>query len=154
VRLRNLAAAIFALEQSDDLAGQQRVIRNLRAWLRDRPDLRTAIGTWYAEALAPSGLLVARRPATVSLDQVEPMLATRILRDIERQVAAGEARGVARGEARGEILGRAAGTITTIRDLAQQGIISVDAARTQIRALIKAGKLPAGLGREALKRLG
>lgn len=85
-RLRNLASAIFALEQSNDLAGQNRVLKALRGWLRHRPDLKEAIGTWYVNAVAPSGLLDLPAGATISLDEVQPMMATGIFKEIERKM--------------------------------------------------------------------
>jgi predicted transposase YdaD len=148
--LRNLSAAIFALEQSGGLAAQRKVMHALGAWLKDRPDLREAVGTWYAEALAPTGLLKVPRSGRISIDEVEPMMATRIMQDIRRQVAEGTAKGEARGEARGE----AKGMVEAIRHLVRSGALTVDAARVQVRALLRTKKIPAALAKEALAQLG
>jgi Putative transposase, YhgA-like len=64
MKLRNLASAIFALEQTPGLVGQRKVIAALRRWLKTRPDLREAFGTWYAEALAPTGNACKLKPGT------------------------------------------------------------------------------------------
>ncbi|MBA3700485.1 MAG: Rpn family recombination-promoting nuclease/putative transposase [Planctomycetes bacterium] len=142
MRLRNLASAIFALEQTQGLAAQRKVIATLRTWLKDRPDLREALGTWYAESLAPTGLLRLPRNGRITIDEVEPMMATRILKDIQRQVAEGKAEG------------KAEGMIDAIRQLVRSGALSIDAARVQIRALAKTKKLSTSLAKAALIQLG
>lgn len=151
--LKNLVAAIFALEQSNSLPGQQKVVRALRAWLKD-PALRETIGTWYADALAPTGLLTMPKSGRITLDEVEPMMATRIMQDIKRQIAEGEAKGEARGEARGKAEGEAKGKIAEIRRLVSKGRLTVDAARAEIEDLIATKTIPKTLGREALGQLG
>jgi predicted transposase/invertase (TIGR01784 family) len=150
MKLRNLASAIFALEQTPGLAGQRKVIAALRHWLKSRHDLREAFGTWYAEALAPTGLLCPADTAKLTIDEVEPMMATRIMQDIKRQITEGEARGETRGEARGE----ARGMVEAIRQLVRSGVLSVDNARAQIKALVKAKKIPAKLAQDTFARLG
>jgi hypothetical protein len=156
--LRNLASAIFALERSRDHEGQNRVLVGLRRWLRHRPDLKQAFGTWYAEAVAPAGLLRVRRGDTISLDEVVPMMATRIMQDIKRRVAEGVARETARGharwEAQGEARGRAIASLELLRDLVRSGDLTVDAARAKIRALHKAKAISRDQAKAALARLG
>ena len=144
--LHNLSAAIFALEQSQGLAAQHRVIRALRAWLKDRPDLREVFGTWIATALIPTGLLPPTKRRIISLDEVEPMMATRILQDIKRQVDAGIAKGEAKGKAEGKV--------ELIRELVRTGVLPIDAARNQVRSLVKSKQITARAGRSALARLG
>ncbi len=70
MRLKNLASAIFTLEQTPGLAGQRKVIAALRSWLKDRPDLRETLGTWYAESLAPTGLLRLPKSGRITIDEV------------------------------------------------------------------------------------
>jgi predicted transposase YdaD len=134
----------------------------LRRWLKTRPDLREAFGTWYAEALAPTGLLRPDHTEKLTTDEVEPMLATRIMQDIKRQITEGEARGEAQGrsegeavgEARGEVIGEARGMVEAIRQLVRSSALSVDVAQAQIKALVKAKKNPAKLAQDALVKLG
>ena len=140
--LHNLVAAIFALEQTKNLAAQRKVIAVLRIWLQGKPALREAFGTWYAESLAPTGLLRLPRGGRVSIDEIEPMMATRIMQDIKRQVAEGKAEGKAEGMAE------------AIRQLVKSGVLSIDAARTQIKALLKAKKISAQIAKDGLSRLG
>jgi predicted transposase YdaD len=142
LKLHNLTSAIFALEQTPGLPGQRKVIAALRSWLKDRPDLREALGTWYAESLAPTGLLKQPKSGRMSIDEVEPMMATRIMQDIRRQVAEGEARGEAKG------------MLEAIRQLARTGAITVDAARIQVKALVKAKRVPQASAKEVLAQLG
>lgn len=137
-RLRNLAAAIFALEQTADLAAQARVLKALRAWLRHRPDLKDAFGTWYAEAVAPAGLLAVPEGATISLDRVEPMMATRILKEIERQKAESEARGHA----------------DAIRQLVRSGALSANAARRHVKGMVRSRTISRRIAQEILVNLG
>ncbi len=144
--LRNLAAAIFALEQSDDLEGQNRVLKALRAWLGGRHDLKQAIGTWYARTIAPAGLHDLPPGATISLDEIQPMMATRILKDIERKMAEREARGRAEG--------RAAGRLEALRDLVRSGDLPVDAAHAQVKAMVKAKAISPKLAKATLALLG
>jgi hypothetical protein len=78
----------------------------------------------------------------MSIDEVEPMMATRIMQDIRRQVAEGEARGEAKG------------MLEAIRQLARTGAITVDAARIQVKALVKAKRVPQASAKEVLAQLG
>lgn len=142
LELHNLASAIFALEQTQSLAAQRKVIAFLRRWLVDQPALREAFGTWYAESLAPTGLLRLPKGGRVSIDEIEPMMATRIMQDIKRQIAEGEARGEARG------------MVEAISQLVSTGVLSIDAARTQIKILLKAKKISAQIAKDGLSRLG
>jgi predicted transposase YdaD len=103
-------------------------------------------------------LLRPAHTAKLTIDEVEPMMATRIMQDIKRQVTEGEARGrsegEAVGEARGEVIGTARGMVEAIRQLVRSGVLSVDVAQAQIKALVKAKKIPAKLAQEALDKLG
>lgn len=151
--LRNLVSAMIALEQTRDVEQQNQVLKALRAWLKGRPDLKESFGTWYAEAIAPTGLIDLPPGTIISVDKVVPMMATRIMKDIKRRIAEGEAKGEAKGEARGEARGKAE-MIRMIRHMVDTGVLSVDAGRLQIRSLLKAGKIPTRLAKDALVRLG
>ena len=139
--VRNLVAAVFALEQTPGLEAQRRVIAALRDWLADRRDLKVVIGTWYAASLAPTGLPGRRRSARISLDEIEPMMATRILADIERQKAESAAQG------------HAEGMIDAIRRLVESGVLSLSVARAQVKALLKDHQISGKLAKEALGKL-
>ena len=125
-------------------------MRHLRTWVQKYPELSEAFGTWCAECLAPHGLIAAGSQTTFIIDEIEPMMATRLLNDIRRQVAEGEATGMAKGEAKG----KAEGAIATRRSLVASGALTVDAARAQVEALRRLGTISAGIARDALKRLG
>lgn len=139
--LKNLAAAVFALEQCRTPEAQQRVIAALLEWLVHRPDLKELLGTWFVALLAPTGLLEPGQSASISLDEVEPMMATRILEDIQRRVAEGKAEG------------KAEGMIVAIRRLVESGVLSLAVARAQVKALLKDHQISGKLAKEALGKL-
>ena len=56
----------------------------------------------------------------------------------------------AEGEARGE----ARGMVEAISHLVSAGVLSIDAARMQIKALLKAKKISAQVAKDGLSRLG
>jgi predicted transposase YdaD len=167
--VRNVVAAVFALEQTADPKAHYRLIRQLRIWLRDRPDLKVAIGTWYAEAVAPTGLLARRPGATLSLDKVEPMMATRMKQwfdqrmeaihaeAIAKGLAKGEAKGLAKGEAKGLAKGTAKGIalgrIRTFLDLVRSGALTPADARAAVRSLRKSRAMSRDEAKAVLARL-
>ncbi len=76
------------------------------------------------------------------------MMATRIMQDINRQVAKAKAKAKGKNEA------EAQGRIAMIHHLVAKGRLSVDAARAEIEELMATKSIPRALGREALKLLG
>jgi predicted transposase YdaD len=170
VALRNLVAAIFALEQCATPEAQLQVVGKLRVWLEHRPDLQQAIGVWIETSLMRTRLLTRRRKVSITLSEVESMMSTRILENIKERVAksraagqaegvaeglaAGKAEGVAEGLAVGKAEGKAEGMIAAIRSLVEEDVLSIDAARARIKALLKDHHISGKLAAEALRRLG
>ncbi len=115
---RNLAAAVFKLEQQDSLEQHLQVANAVKAWLKalQRPELLPGFLTWWQRTLSQ------RRQLAQDLNpfQEDPMIADRIHRHLDRIAAEAEARGIAEGEARGETNGQ----VRTILTLIQEGDLS------------------------------
>lgn len=97
---RNLAAALFQLEQSHGLPEVERLVRALHERLPDpeHGELRRAFAVWLCQVLLPSRLPGIRIPAVAGLWEVKTMLAentidwTREWKDMGRQEGLQEGR--------------------------------------------------------------
>jgi hypothetical protein len=88
---RNLAAAVFRLEQTSDLRQQVRVAAAVKAWLAalNRPELLASFTAWWQRTLAQRHEL----PTDLNPFQDSPMLADRIHRFLDTVKAEGKAEG-------------------------------------------------------------
>ena len=79
--LRNLAAALFRLENSRTPADVQQVLASLVAWLRDpaHESLRRAFTVWLRRVLLPARLPAVAIPEVQELVEVQTMLAERVI---------------------------------------------------------------------------
>ena len=144
--LRNLVSALFALEQGTH-EDHIRIIRLLKRWLKNRPEIQRSFGTFVANVILPNlSIPSGIDPATISLEEVESMIATRLRREIEGKCSLAEAKGKAEGEA--------VGIIETLRSLVHSGVLSVDAAKAQVKAMAKGKQISQAAAKEALTRLG
>ena len=80
---RNLATAVFALEQSRSVADIKRVVDALADWLHETPDaaIRRSYAEWVGQVLLPARLPAGDEEATIitsTLDGVQSMLADRV----------------------------------------------------------------------------
>ncbi|MEO5352994.1 MAG: Rpn family recombination-promoting nuclease/putative transposase [Magnetococcus sp. XQGC-1] len=78
--LRNLAGALFQLEQSRSVAALREVVRLLVAWLRtpEQASLRRAFAVWLRRVLLPKRLAGAVIPEMTDIYEVDTMLAERV----------------------------------------------------------------------------
>ena len=146
--LRNLATAIFALEQARSSEALVHIANAVRDWLdaSGRSHIIPEYATWFHRTLT-DGKLPPEFPNPFSGGS---MIVTTIRRELEQAEAKGEARGKAEGKAEGKALG----AIAAIRSLIADGTLTIDQGRTRIHALIARGEIDAQLGRQALDRLG
>ncbi len=141
----NLVAAIFALQQSQSVADQERLIGLMREWLRERQDIDEEIASWYAEAIAPFRLPVPAADHTFTLAEVEAMGRTEVLRnyrlDVEREVAREVA--VKSAEARVEMILR----------LMRPGTLTIEQSRAAVTSLLNEKAITAELACSTLDLL-
>lgn len=98
--LRNLAAVLFRLEQSQEPAEMFRVTDALGEWLRDRPDLLEAFLAWIAQVLLPRRAPDVEQRTThrPTLEELRLMLQERAHRTwAEMLEDKGEERGIRKG---------------------------------------------------------
>ena len=81
VRMQNLVAALFRLENSRSPADIQRVLAVLIIWLRDpeQESLRRAFTMWLQRVLLPARLPAVPIPEMQELVEVQSMLAERVI---------------------------------------------------------------------------
>lgn len=79
--LRNLAAALFRLEQSRSLEQVRQVTAALLEWLRDpeQAGLRRAFGIWLSKVLLPARLPGVTVPEVMDLKEVNSMVSEHVL---------------------------------------------------------------------------
>jgi len=108
--LRNLAAALFRLENSRTPNDVEKVLEALVEWLRmpEQSSLRRAFTTWLKRVLLPGRLPGVDFEALNELQEVKSMLAERVVEWTEEWKKQGEAIGEAKGEAKGIAKGEAA----------------------------------------------
>ena len=117
----NLVAALFRLENSQEIESISRIIGVLVTWLgsSDQDGLRRAFTEWLQRVLLPAHITETPVQEMHDLQEVNAMLAERVKewtrewesRGIALGEARGEARGIALGEARGIALGKAQGMV-------------------------------------------
>jgi hypothetical protein len=142
---RNLAAAVFRMEQVTEPGALGDIADAIQAWFGQSPEHQTILrdlATWIIESLIPARLPGVEIPGSVRLSEVRGMLGERLKAWADQR----EAAGVTRGEAHG--------LIALLRRQVAQGMLTVDQARGQIRALMAANEIPAEAGQAALRQLG
>jgi flagellar biosynthesis/type III secretory pathway protein FliH len=77
--LRNLAAALFRLEQSPEPAEVERVVDALLAWLQapEQSELKSTFSVWVSQLMSRSP--GSQIPVTTKLEEVKSMLAERVM---------------------------------------------------------------------------
>lgn len=145
---RNLAAAVFRIEQHATPEGIQAVADALNAWLDhdDQAPLRSALETWLVQSVVPASLPGVELPAIVRLGEVRAMLGERLRSWGEGQRLEGRQEGRQEGECHA--------LVTLIRHQVDAGLLTIDQAREQIRALMADGDIPLTAGERALEQLG
>lgn len=80
-RERNLAATLFQLEKSRTLEGLAEMVGALRAWLAapEQASLRRAFAEWIERVLLPLRLPGIEIPELQDLDEIDAMLAERVI---------------------------------------------------------------------------
>jgi hypothetical protein len=101
--LRNLAAALFRLENSRTPKDVQRVLAVLVVWLRDpaQDSLRRAFTTWLRRVLLPARLPTVSIPEVQDLGEIQSMLAERVIEWTEQWKAEGLQQGLQQGRQEG-----------------------------------------------------
>ncbi|MFM8330127.1 MAG: hypothetical protein ACKN9T_00375 [Candidatus Methylumidiphilus sp.] len=101
--LRNLAAALFRLEQSRTPADMLAVVRSLRVWLQapEQASLRRAFTTWMDQVLLPRRLPGIDFSPIHNLQEAETMLAERVKAWTEEWEQAGMQKGMKQGLQKG-----------------------------------------------------
>jgi hypothetical protein len=107
---RNVAAALFRLENSREPADIERVVGTLVEWLADpaQAGLRRAVVVWLKRVLLPARLPGAELPEVIDLQEMHAMLAERVKTwteqwkqpGVEQGLQQGLEQGVSQGEAK------------------------------------------------------
>jgi predicted transposase/invertase (TIGR01784 family) len=103
--LRNLAAALFRLEQSQGPEDIQRVVGALIEWLQepDLLELRRSFTIWLLEVLLPARVPGTVIPQVTDLQEVKSMLAERVVEWTEQWKHEGLEKGLEQGRKEGRI---------------------------------------------------
>ena len=108
--LRNLAAALFRMENSSDPGDIRLVVENLLAWLNaeQQASLRRAFTVWIRRVLMPARLPGVDLPEVQSLQEMRAMLAERVKSWTEEWKRQGMQEGLQQGlqQGKAEILKR------------------------------------------------
>ncbi|CAG0950601.1 hypothetical protein ANRL3_00209 [Anaerolineae bacterium] len=109
--LRNLAAALFRLENSRTPQDMEQVLEALVEWLKmpEQASLRRAFTVWLKRVLLPGRMPGVDFNNLNELQEVKSMLAERVVEWTEEWKQQGLAMGKAMGEAMGEAIGEAIG---------------------------------------------
>jgi hypothetical protein len=99
--LRNVAAALFRLENSRTPADIERVLASLAEWLRapEQTGLRRAFVVWLTRVLLPARVPGADIPNIIELQEMQAMLAERVKTWAEEWKQQGLEQGRHQGEA-------------------------------------------------------
>jgi predicted transposase/invertase (TIGR01784 family) len=99
--LRNLAAALFRLENSRGPEDVERVLTALIEWLREPElaELRRSFTTWLRQVLLPARVPGAQIPKMADLEEVKSMLAERVKEWTHEWKQEGFEEGLAKGRA-------------------------------------------------------
>ncbi len=108
--LRNLAAAVFRLENSRSPEALGAVVAELVEWLRapEQEGLRRSFAVWVKRVLLPARLPGIDLPHVTNLQEVNTMLAERVMEWTEQWKEQGLQQGLQRGIQRGLQQGEAA----------------------------------------------
>lgn len=101
---RNLAAAVFRMENSRRPEDLQAVVGRLREWLQapEQRDLRRAFSVWLGRVLIPGRFGGANLPPTNDLEEMETMLAERVKEWQQEWKEQGLEEGLEQGRQQGE----------------------------------------------------
>ncbi len=107
--LRNLAAALFRLEKSNAPEDMRTMVGALSAWLRspEQTSLRRAFTVWIRRVLLPARLPGVSIPELVDLQEVQTMLAERVVEWTEQWKQQGLRQGMEEGRQQGMQQGNA-----------------------------------------------
>jgi hypothetical protein len=99
--LRNLSAALFSLEKSQDTTNMGQIVTALISWLGapTQDSLRRAFTVWMRRVLLPGRLPGVTMPPLGDLVEVKTMLAETVLEWTQQWKQQGKAEGKAEGEA-------------------------------------------------------
>jgi len=108
--LRNLAAALFRLEKSSGPEDMREMVGALAAWLKapEQTSLRRAFTVWIRRVLLPARMPGVNIPELVDLQEVQTMLAERVMEWTEQWKQQGMQQACNKGTA-GHAAGHAAG---------------------------------------------
>jgi predicted transposase YdaD len=113
IPLKNLVAALFRLEKSQNKTDIRKVLSHLIDWLNmpEQESLNRAFAVWLTEVALPKQQPDTTFPEISTLEGVNSMLAETIQGWYAEAEAKGKAIGEAKGEARGKAIGEARGEI-------------------------------------------
>jgi predicted transposase YdaD len=119
--LRNLAAALFRLENSRGPQDVERVVAALMEWLStdEHRALRRAFVRWLQEVLLRSRMPDLDVPKVKELEEVQAMLAHRVVEWTEQWKQEGHQQGFQEGHLKGRQEGRQEGESRVVRKLLQ-----------------------------------
>ena len=112
--MRNLAAAIFNLEQGQSPEEIANIVEYLSSWLKqpEQASLSNSIAVWIKTVLSASHFNDADLSnETLQLEEIREMLAERVKKWPDKWLKEGEAIGKAKGEAIGKAKGEAKGKV-------------------------------------------
>ena len=141
---RNLAAAVFKLEQSDRLDQHLAIAQAVKNWLHalQRPELLEGFLTWWQRTLIERHQF----PAVLNPFQDHPMLADRIHRHLDQIRAEGLAEGKAEGKA--EAL------VSNLVEWVAEGDLPKERARVRLQHLHDQRQISDPQWENALRQLG
>jgi hypothetical protein len=94
---RNLAAALFQLEQSRSPQDIERVVAALLEWLKGEGELQRAFAVWLVRVLLPARLPGIEIPGLMDLQEIKSMLAERVMEWTHEWEQTGFEKGIEKG---------------------------------------------------------
>jgi len=124
--LKNLAVALFRLEQSREPGDILQVVRSLLAWLTapEQASLNRAFTVWVETVLMPARLPGVEIPHLHDLTEAETMLAERVKKWTEDWKAQGLQEGRQEGRKEGELSARKAIARSLLDVIADDGLLA------------------------------
>jgi predicted transposase YdaD len=115
----NLAAALFRLENSQAPEELQGMLKTLSLWLYapEQASLRRAFTVWLKKVLLPARLPGVELPELADLNEVNTMLAERVMEWTRQWKAQGMQEGIEKGIEKGREEGRKSGEIALLRKM-------------------------------------
>jgi len=98
---RNLAVALFQLEQSRSPQDIERVVAALLEWLKGEGELQRAFAVWLVRVLLPARLPGIEIPGLMDLQEIKSMLAERVMEWTREWEQTGFEKGLERGFEKG-----------------------------------------------------